>query len=82
MESLTEILTQYGTNGFVYIGLFLLIIWVVKKYDNNEERLYRIIDTLTSKFEVLEKTTSDLSNSNSKILTRLDEIKNELKGRD
>ncbi len=72
MEIFGEMLQLYGLNGLVYLGLFSLIVWVVKKYDRNEDRLYKIIDTLSTKFETLEK-------SNKEITDTLLEIKNELK---
>lgn len=60
MEELAKLYNTIGSIGMIYMAFIGLVIWIVKKYDRNEERLYKIIDTLSTKFESIEGTLKEI----------------------
>lgn len=60
LEELINVYSQLGATGLLYILFICLMIWIVKKYDRNEEKLYNIIDTLSTKFESIETTLNEI----------------------
>lgn len=67
VETVIDLLNNHGTTGILYVGFCLLIIWLVKKYDKNEERLYKVIDVLGEKLQAIDDIKNKLNEISSEL---------------
>lgn len=47
-EVMSNIYLNFGLVGLIVFAFFVLVFWVVKSSNQREDKLYRIIDTLSS----------------------------------
>ncbi len=57
---LTNIYTQYGVIGLIIIAFFVLVFWVLKTSEKREEKLYKIIDTLSKELPQIRQTLEEI----------------------
>ena len=63
MEAGTTIMNayaQYGAIGLIIIAFFVLVFWVLKTSEKREEKLYRIIDTLSSELPEIRHSLEEI----------------------
>ena len=63
METGTTIMNayaQYGAIGLIIIAFFVLVFWVLKTSEKREEKLYRIIDTLSNELPEIRHSLEEI----------------------
>ena len=63
MEAGTTIMNayaQYGAIGLIIIAFFVLVFWVLKTSEKREEKLYRIIDTLSNELPEIRHSLEEI----------------------
>ena len=63
MEAGTTIINayaQYGAIGLIIIAFFVLVFWVLKTSEKREEKLYRIIDTLSNELPEIRHSLEEI----------------------
>lgn len=55
-EVVSNVYANFGLFGLVAIGFFVLVIWTVRCCEKREEKLYKIIDTLSLELPEIRKT--------------------------
>lgn len=60
IDILTNVYTQFGVIGLIIIAFFVLVFWVLKTSQNREEKLYKIIDTLSKELPEIRKSLEDI----------------------
>lgn len=60
---LSKILEGYGTNGVIIIAFITLVVWTVKRYEKLQDKLYNIIETLSSELPTIRKSLEDIKQS-------------------
>lgn len=60
---LSKILEGYGTNGVIIIAFITLVVWTVKRYEKLQDKLYNIIEALSSELPTIRKSLEDIKQS-------------------
>lgn len=58
--TLTEIFAQYGVIGVIIISFFVLVSWVLKTSQLREDKLYKIIDTLSKELPAIRQSLEEI----------------------
>lgn len=58
--TLTEIFAQYGVIGLIIIAFFVLVFWVLKTSQTREDKLYKIIDTLSEELPSIRQSLEEI----------------------
>ena len=61
-EVISNIYANFGLFGIIVIAFFILVWWVIKTSKEREEKLYRIIDTLSNELPEIRKTLDKIKN--------------------
>lgn len=59
-EVIQNIYLNYGVIGLVIISFFVLLVWTVKSSKDREDRLYKIIDTLSEQLPEIRNALEDI----------------------
>lgn len=51
---------QYGAIGLIIIAFFVLVFWVLRTSEKREEKLYRIIDTLSNELPEIRHSLEEI----------------------
>lgn len=57
---LTTVLGQQGVTGVITICFIMLVFWVVKKFDKMQDKLYSIIESLSSELPEIRKSLDEI----------------------
>lgn len=57
---MTEIFAQYGVIGVIIISFFVLVSWVLKTSQLREDKLYKIIDTLSKELPAIRQSLEEI----------------------
>lgn len=63
MENLdfaTEILNNNGLTGLISLCFIALVFWIIKKFDNMQEKQYSIIETLSSELPLIRTSLDEI----------------------
>lgn len=59
-EVIQNIYLNYGVIGLVIISFFVLLVWTVKSSKDREDRLYKIIDTLSEQLPEIRNSLEEI----------------------
>lgn len=59
-EVIQNIYLNYGVLGLVIISFFVLLFWTVKSSKDREDRLYKIIDTLSEQLPEIRNSLEEI----------------------
>jgi type II secretory pathway component PulF len=60
-EVTSNIYANFGLVGLIVIAFFVLVFWVVKTSSRREDKLYTLIETLSSELPEIRKAIEDIS---------------------
>jgi hypothetical protein len=60
-EVTSNIYANFGVFGLIVIGFFVLVAWVVRTSAKREDKLYTLIETLSSELPEIRKAIEDIN---------------------
>jgi len=60
-EVTSNVYANFGLFGLIVIAFFVLVFWVVKTSSRREDKLYTLIETLSSELPEIRKAIEDIS---------------------
>jgi len=60
-EVISNVYANYGVLGAIVISFFVLVFWVVKSSKDREDKLYKIIDSLSEELPEIRKNLEELN---------------------
>ena len=60
-EVISNVYANFGLMGIIVVSFFFLVYWVVKTGKEREDKLYKIIDTLSEELPEIRKNLEELN---------------------